>query len=41
MTSKSEYFIDLIFEKLKKYKHKKIYLDKKTLKKYILFLSKT
>ena len=40
MTSKSEYFANLIFEKLKKYKYKKISLDKESLKKFILLLSK-
>ena len=38
MTSKSEYLVDLIFEKFKKYKAKKIFLEKKNLKKFIFSL---
>ncbi len=35
MDTKSEYLIDLIFKKLKNYNLKKIYLEKKDLKKFI------
>ena len=35
MTSKSEHLIDLIFNKLKKYKSKEIILQKENLKKFI------
>ena len=35
MTSKSEHLIDLIFKKLKKYKNKKIFLEKENLNKFI------
>ena len=40
MTPKTEYLADLIFEKLKKYKYRKISLEKETLKNFIRFLSK-
>ena len=40
MTSKSDYFVDLIYEKFKKYKSKKIFLEKETLKQIIISLSK-
>ena len=40
MTSKSEYLLDLIFKKLKNYKAKEIFLEKKILKKFISSLSK-
>ena len=40
MKSKPEYLIDLIFEKLKKYKKKKIFLEKENLKKFIFSLLK-
>ena len=40
MTTKSEYLIDLIFKKLKNYKSKEIYLEKKFLKKFIFSLFK-
>ena len=40
MTSKSEHIVDLIFKKLKKYKNKKIFLEKETLNKFILSLFK-
>ena len=40
MDSKSEYLVDLIFKKLKNYKFKEIYLEKKILKKYIFSLYK-
>ena len=35
MTPRSEYLIDLIFEKLKKYKTKEIFLEKETLEKFV------
>ena len=35
MTQKPEYLIDLIFEKLKNYKAKEIFLKKENLKKFI------
>ena len=38
MTPKSEYLVDLIFKKLKNYKSKKIFLEKKFLKKFVLSL---
>ena len=40
MNSESENLVDLIFEKLKKYKAKKIYLEKESFKKYIFSLFK-
>ena len=40
MTPKSEYLVDLIFKKLKKYKSKKIFLEKESLRKFILSLLK-
>ena len=40
MTTKSEYLIDLIFNKLKKYKSKEIFLEKDNLKKFIFSLLK-
>ena len=40
MNQKSEYLVDLIFKKLKKYKSKKIYLEKENLKEFILSLLK-
>tara|TARA_A100001388_G_scaffold231996_1_gene184498 strand:- start:780 stop:908 length:129 start_codon:yes stop_codon:yes gene_type:complete len=40
MHQKSEYFIDLIFNKLKKYKSKEISLKKENLKKFIFSLFK-
>ena len=40
MTSKSEYEVDLIFNKLKNYKKKEIFLEKEDLKKFILSLFK-
>ena len=40
MTPKSEYLVDLIFKKLKKYKSKKIFLEKENLKKFIYSLFK-
>ena len=38
MTKKSEHLVDLIFNKLKTYKNKKIFLEKENLKKFILSL---
>ena len=38
MTLRSEYLVDLIFKKLKKYKAKEIFLEKEILKKFILSL---
>ena len=38
MTTKSEELVDLIFKKLKKYKSKKIFLEKENLKKFIFSL---
>ena len=38
MTQKSEYLLDLIFNKLKKYKTKEIYLEKENLRKFIFSL---
>ncbi len=35
MTQKSEQLVDLIFNKLKTYKNKKIFLDKENLDKFI------
>ena len=40
MTQKSEYLVDLIFNKLKKYKSKDIILQKENLKKFINSLMK-
>ena len=40
MTPKSEQLVDLIFNKLKTYKNKKIYLDKENLDKFIFSLFK-
>ena len=40
MTTKSEQLVDLIFKKLKKYKYKKIYLEKENFNKFILSLFK-
>ena len=40
MKTKSEYLVELIFKKLKKYKPKEIYLEKENLKKYIFSLFK-
>ena len=40
MNTKSEYLIDLIFNKLKKYKAKKIFLEKENFKKFIHSLLK-
>ena len=40
MTIKSEQFVDLIFKKLKSYKHKEIFLEKENLEKFIFSLFK-
>ena len=40
MNPKSEYLVDLIFKKFKKYKNKEIFLEKEDLKKFILLLFK-
>ena len=40
MNRESEYLIDLIFNKLKNYKSKKIFLEKENLKKFIFSLFK-
>ena len=40
MTAKSEYLVDLIFNKLKTYKRKKIFLERENLNKFILTLLK-
>jgi len=40
MSSKSDYLVDLIFEKFKNYKNKEIYLKKENLKKFIHLLFK-
>ena len=41
MNLESEHLVDLIFKKLKKYKHKKISLEKENLNKFISFLFKS
>ena len=38
MTQKSEYVINLNFEKLKKYKNKEIFLEKENFVKFVLSL---
>ena len=38
MTQKSEHLVDLIFNKFKNYKRKKIFLEKESLNKFILSL---
>ena len=40
MNPKSEHLVDLIFEKLKIYKKKKIFLEKENLNEFILSLLK-
>jgi len=40
MTPRSEQYVDLIFKKLKKYKKKKIFLEKESLNKFINSLFK-
>ena len=40
MITKSKQLVDLIFKKLKNYKHKKIFLEKDNLNKFILSLLK-
>ena len=41
MSLKSEYLVDLIFNKLKKYKTKEIFLEKEKLNKFISSLLKS
>ena len=38
MNTKSEHLVDLIFKKLKTYKNKKIFLEKESLKNFVLTL---
>ena len=38
MDPQSEYLVDLIFKKLKNYKRKEIFLEKKFLKKFVFSL---
>ena len=40
MSPKSEHLVDLIFKKLKRYKKKKIFLEKESLNKFIHSLFK-
>ena len=40
MTSKTEHLVDLIFNKLKDYKKKKLFLERENLNKFILSLLK-
>ena len=40
MTPKLEHLVDLIFNKLKTYKNKKIFLEKENLSKFIISLFK-
>ena len=40
MTSKSEHLVDLIFNKLKDYKKKKLFLERENFNKFILSLFK-
>ena len=40
MTKKSEYLVDLIFNKLKNYKTREIFLEKENLKEFIFSLFK-
>ena len=40
MTPNSEHLVNLIFKKLKTYNNKKIFLEKESLKKFILSLFK-
>ena len=40
MTSKSEHLVDSIFNKLKTYKNKRIFLEKENLNKFIVALFK-
>ena len=39
MTKKIDYLADLIYKKLKKYNSRKIFLEKETLKEFILLLT--
>ena len=38
MNPNSEHLVDLIFKKLKNYKKKKIFIEKESLKKFVLSL---
>tara|TARA_B100001029_G_C14818897_1_gene316539 strand:+ start:104 stop:232 length:129 start_codon:yes stop_codon:yes gene_type:complete len=40
MTKKSEYLLDSIYKKFKKYKGKEIFIEKENLKKFIFSLFK-
>ena len=40
MNTKSKHLVDLIFKKLKNYKNKKIFLEKKDFNKFIISLFK-
>jgi len=40
MTKSPDYFVDLIFKKLKEYKSKEIFLEKENLRKFIFSLFK-
>ncbi len=40
MTSQSEYLLNLIYDKLKNYKSKEIFLEKKIFRKFIITLLK-
>ena len=40
MTPKSEHLVDLIFNKFKKYKRKKIFLEREDFHAFILYLLK-
>ena len=40
MIQKSEHLVELIFNKLKTYKNKKIFLEKENLKKFVISLFK-
>ena len=40
MTQKSDYLVEMIFKKLKKYKAKPIFLEKENLEKFIFSLFK-
>ena len=40
MNSKLDYLVDSIYKKLKKYSTRKIFLEKETLKQFLLLISK-
>ena len=40
MNSKLDYLVDSIYKKLKKYNKRKIFLEKETLKQFLLLISK-